>query len=81
MNETEFNAGIIFVGLGALLIGWLYGVYVAAKYCRTQALKGMPPVYMRCKDCGLEHAVYLDGKAHALRPEPKIPRRRPGIED
>lgn len=36
-----------------------------------------PPVYMKCRDCGLEHAVYPTGKVHALRPDARQPKGVP----
>jgi transcription elongation factor Elf1 len=35
---------------------------------QRRAKRKAPPVYHKCKDCGLEHAVYPTGKVHALRP-------------
>jgi hypothetical protein len=48
------------------------GIYALADALRIWLTKrAEPPVYHKCKDCGLEHAVYPTGKVHALRPSVK----------
>lgn len=47
---------------------WVCPARFRKYYPNEEMLHG---VYIKCKDCKLEHIVYPSGKYHALRPIPK----------
>lgn len=73
--------------LATVALAFWAGLLKGRHQGRRRPLINPGAVYIKCRDCGREHAVYPDGKTHALRSidevrqNPPARFRRPGIED
>lgn len=61
-------------------IAFFSGLLKGRHQGRRRPLINPGAVYIKCRDCGREHAVYPDGKTHALRSIDEV-RRKPSIDE
>lgn len=82
MNEQQLWT------IATIALAFFAGLLKGRHQGRRKPFINRGAVYIKCRDCGREHAVYGDGKTHALRSIDEVREksnparfRRPGIED
>lgn len=85
MNYVQ-HIFVITIAISSGWLGYVIGWKRGAIRPKTKTNTWSGAVYIRCRDCKTEHAVYANGECHAVRDaayerEQARVQRRPGIED